>query len=542
MTKTSLPLHLEIQRHGAHYYGLIRASFREQGKVKHTTHGRLTGMPLGQLKVVQAALRGEVVPRGACEAHQITASKEYGASRAVLHVAKELGLDKALYSRPAELWVQACLAMIVGRVVYAGSKLSLSNRWKDTSLWELCGVQGSVDVEEYCYKPMDRLLQRQAAIQRQLAKKHLQNGSLVLYDITSSYVEGTYQDSEIVTFGYNRDGKRGHEQMVIGLLCSPEGCPVGVEVFSGNTQDATTVIKKIEEVQNIYGIEELIFVGDRGMVTRANYEKVKTIQGLKTISALTHRQIVELLKRKVIQVSLFDEQDIVEVVDPDTPQRRYCLCRNPQTAHRETKTRRALLEATRQALDKIAQAKRKTAQEKVAARVGKVLGKTRMGKFLDWEVKDGRLQWSFKQAQIDREQLFDGCYIITSDVPPEHMAKQEIVASYKKLTLVEQAFRNLKTVQLEVRPVYHKTDERIRCHVFLCMLAYYLQWHMKQRLKPLFQSDGQHKHRQWTFEHVIERLKSIRRQEVRVAGMCCQTISGPEGDQQKILDLLKVQL
>jgi transposase len=389
---------------------------------------------------------------------------------------------------------------------------------------------------------MDRLLQRQGAIQDTLAKKHLTNGSPVLYDITSSYFEGQYEDSEIVAFGYNRDGKRGHEQMVIGLLCSPEGCPVAVEIFPGNTQDAATVPEKIAEVQQKYGIQEIIFVGDRGMVTRANYEKVKDRKGLSVISALTHRQIVELLNRKVIQVDMFDETQIVEVIDPDNTGQRYCLCRNPKSADRETRTRKALMDVTRTALDKISQSKRKSMPEAIGKRVGTALAKTKMQKFVHWEVIDGHLIWSFKGDKVSAEELLDGCYIINSDVPIELMDKQEIVASYKKLMLVEQAFRNLKSVQLEVRPVYHKTDERIRCHVFLCMLAYYIQWHMNQRLRPLFQSDGKNKERKWTFEHVIERLKSVRREVVSSEGSSCKVVSTPDEEQKKILDLLKVKL
>lgn len=534
--------HLEIQTSGNKHYGVIRTTFREKGEIRHTTHGTIKDMRLEQLKLIQAAFRGDVLVKGSADAHKVTESKEYGASYAVLQLAKELELDKMIYSRYSEQWVKDCLAMIIGRLVYSGSKLALSHRWEDTALWELCGIEGPVDVDKHCYESMDRLLQRQDAIQRTLAKKHLRNGALVLYDITSSYFEGEYEDSEIVKFGYNRDGKRGHEQMVIGLLCSPEGCPVGVEVFPGNTQDAQTVLNKIAEVQKKYGIQEIIFVGDRGMITHANYQKVKDVKGLNTISALTHRQIKELLERKVIQIDMFDEKEIMEVVDPEEPGRRYCLCRNPKTATREAVTRKGLIEVTRKALDRIAQSKRKSSNEKIAARVGKVLGKWKTGKFVEWSVQDGRLTWKLKTEKIETEELIDGCYIIASDVPAGLMAKQEIVASYKKLALVEQAFRNLKSVQLEVRPVYHKTDDRIRCHVFLCMLAYYLQWHMNQRLKPLFQSDGKNKHRRWTFEYVIERLKSLRRQRLQVQGASCRIVCTPDNSQQKILDLLKVKL
>jgi hypothetical protein len=498
-------------------------------------------MSLSTLKLIQAAFRGEVIPKGSAEGLRTTDSKEYGASQAVLWLARELGLDRAIYSRREE-WVDDCLAMIAGRVVYAGSKLALSQQWKNSALWELCGTEGPVDVDVHCYAAMDRLLARQKAIERTLAQRHLKEGHLVLYDITSSYFEGAYAESELVLFGYNRDGKRRHEQMVIALVCNEEGCPVGVEVFPGNTQDASTVPQKIAQIQNDYGVKEILFVGDRGMITQANAQKVRGIEGLNTISALTHRQIVDLLKRKVITPELFDEQRILEVIDPEEPGRRYELCRNPWTAQRETTTRQNLLEVTRQALDKIAGAKRKSTQEKIGARVGRVLQKYKMGKFVNWEVQDGKLNWHFDEEKIAAELLLDGCYVITTDAQPDQMNSAKTVESYKRLRLVEMAFRNLKTVQLEVRPVFHKTDDRIRAHVFLCVLAYYLQWHMNQRLQPLFASDGLGKNREWTFENVIARLKAIRREKVHLAGAQFHQVTVPQPDQQQILDLLGTRL
>lgn len=230
-----LKYHLEIQEYKGKYSGLIRTSFRVDGKVKHTTHGRLTGMSLDELKMMQAALRGDVTLKSSDDAIRTGESKEYGASYALLELAGKLDLDTIMYSRQGEQWVKDALAMIVGRVIYAGSKLSLSNLSKDSALWELSGVDGEVDVDIHCYDAMDRLLERQPAIQKALAERHIENGSLVLYDITSSYFEGEYKESNVVLFGYNRDGKKGHEQMVIGLICNEEGCPVGVEVFPGNT-------------------------------------------------------------------------------------------------------------------------------------------------------------------------------------------------------------------------------------------------------------------------------------------------------------------
>jgi transposase len=389
---------------------------------------------------------------------------------------------------------------------------------------------------------MDRLLQRQVGIQKALARKHLQERQLVLYDITSSYFEGQYQDSEIVAFGYNRDGKRKHEQMVIGLICNQDGCPVGVEVFAGNTQDASTVPGKIREVQQRYGIQKLIFVGDRGMVTQANYEKVKDWEGLWTISALTHQQILDLLERKLITPELFDERKVVEVIDPDNPKLRYCLCRNPETKAREGATRQRLLELTRSGLEKIARSKRKADAAHIGARVGKLLAKYKMGKFVSWEVKRRKLLWSVDPKKVQAEEIWDGCYVVRSDVPQAELAAAQTVAGYKKLALVEQAFRQIKTVQLEVRPVYHKLDRRIRSHVFLCMLAYYLQWHMKQRLAPLFAQDGTEKNRRWSFANVLERLKAIRQERAKLNGIEFNQVTVPQADQQEILELLKVKL
>jgi len=541
MTATSRRVHLEIQTHRTQAYGLIRSSYREDGKVKHTTHGRITGMSVSQLKLVQAAFRGDVVPMNTPQAMQLLGSREHGASTCVLALARELGLDRAIYSR-REAWVGDVLAMIAGRVVFAGSKLALSNQWKNTTLWEQCGVKGPVDVDKHCYAPMDRLLSRQAAIEKTLAAQHLKEGRLVLYDITSSYFEGEYDESDLVLFGYNRDGKKGHEQVVIALVCNEEGCPVGVEVFPGNTQDASTVPQKIADIREQYGVKEIFFVGDRGMITQASAQQVKGVEGLNLISALTHRQIVELLERKVITPELFDERRIAEVIDPQDMRRRYALCRNPQSAQRETATRQRLLDLTRAGLDKIAHAKRPSTAAKIGSRVGRLLQQYKMGKFVIWEVKENRLQWRFNQERIAAELLLDGCYVICADVRPEAMNAEDLVRSYKKLRFVETAFRNLKTVQLELRPVFHKTDDRIRAHVFLCVLAYYLQWHMKQRLQPLFDSDGEGKHRQWTFENVIHRLMAIRQQKVAMAGVEFYQVTTPDPDQKRILDLLKVKL
>jgi transposase len=287
------------------------------------------------------------------------------------------------------------------------------------------------------------------------------------------------------------------------------------------------------------------------MLTHSNIEALKDEQDLQTISALTHGEMKTLLERKVIALDLFDERSIHELTDPDDPTRRYCLCRNPQTAQRESKTRERLLELTTSALAGIADYKRAASVETLGARVGKALAKYKMGKFIQWSIDADperakstahRLIWSIDADKVAREQQFDGCYIITSDVDQDAMTTMEVVSAYKSLTFVERAFRNLKTVQLEIRPVYHKTDERIRSHVFLCMLSYYLQWHMQQRLAPLFAADAQGAERRWTFRGVIDCLAQITRNRVTVNGAEFDQNSVPTPEQEEILRLLQVTM
>jgi transposase len=438
--------------------------------------------------------------------------------------------------------------MVIGRIVYQGSKLSLCNQFANTCLWKRCGIEGRPDVDEHCYEPLDRLLERQSAIQKKLAAKHLKNGCLVLYDITSSYLEGEYERSKIVDFGYNRDKKKGYKQIVIGLLCNAEGCPVGIEVFKGNTNDATTVNDKVAELRTKYQLERVVFVGDRGMLTAARLDDLRDITGLNTISALTHHQLADLVRRDVIQPELFDEKNIVEISEPDSDRERYCLCRNPVTAKNETETRKRLLALSEEGLTKIADYKQSTTVEILGARVGKLLAKYKMGKFILWEVVQDRdnkkskahvLKWSIDEEKVEREQALDGCYIVRTDVPEEALDSGEVVAGYKALGGVERAFRSLKTTLLEMRPIFHKKDERIKAHVFMCMLSYYLQWHLVDRLRPLFEEDGTGKDRRWTVENVIERLAAIRNNRVSVNGVEFDQITESDTEQSEILRLLK---
>ena len=534
MKRKSTSYHLEIQTHRRNPYGLLRNSYREDGKVLHETICRLTGLSIEQLRTIQASLQNKTVPK---EDFKITRSREYGASFVCVSLIKALGLHKIIYSRTSEEWVRCSLAMIAGRLVYAGSKLALSQCGEYSSLWEICGIDGDVNVNTHCYDVMDRLLERQDAIQKTLAKKHLHEGLLILYDITSSYMEGEYYDSEIVAFGYNRDKKRGHKQIVISLLCAKDGCPVAVEVLRGNTKDETTVLNRINEIKEEYGIVTMIFVGDRGMITRVNHDKIDH-DTTKVITALTHAAIKGLCERGTIQYSLFDEKNIVEVIDGE---RRYCLCKNPDMAVKEAATRQALLKKTTEFLDRIVDSTRKTKLSK-EIRAGKIVNKFKMGKYIVFEGSGENLLYRLDYARIEQDACLDGCYIVFTDASPEDLTAIETVNGYRSLAQVEQAFRNIKTVALEIRPMFHKTDNRIKCHVFICMLAYYVMWHMKRMLVPLFNADGKGAKRKHTFDNVIENLKSIRKESVEFSIAKTNVITTPTDKQSHILELLEVKI
>jgi len=532
-----LEIHTDSRRKNAYSYGLFRETFRENGQVRHRTRGRVTGLSHKQLLALRDFVRrgcpgfGEMT----CE---VLDSREWGASHAVLAMAKALGLPKLLYSR-SEPWVRYAMAMIVGRVVYQGSKLALTHLWKDTALWSLCGLGEDRPEVDECYEAMDRLLERQPAIQEALAKRHLKNGCLVLYDVTSSYFEGEYQCSELVAFGYNRDGKKGHRQVVIGLMTDGNGCPVGVSVYRGNTNDQTTLADRVKELKGTYDLSEVILAGDRGMLTTARLSDL-TEAGMRSVTALTHPQMQKLVQRKVIDASLFDEHNIAEITEPDNPSVRYLLCRNPLTAEKERKTRLALIAKTREALETIARSRKKRTAEQIGAVVGQALAKWKVGKFFAWRVGDGKLEWRLDEPMVRQEESLDGCYVVRTDAPTTVFDQTQAVGAYRQLALVDRAFRQLKTVALEIRPVYHQLDQRIEAHVFLCMLAYYLQWHMQQKLAALFAADGVGEDRRWTWTGVLERLKGIRRQTVTMNGTAVTLTSRPDDEQQELLRLLEV--
>jgi transposase len=531
---------IKSNRNGKTYVShLVRETFRENDKIKHRTISNVSKLPAAQLRVLKKSLKGI---KGDFEMEDLRhgRSYEFGASHVFMELSKDLGLDKMIFSKKTQ-WRDDTLAMIIGRLVYQGSKLSLTNMYKETVLWSLAGHELGLrpDVEKHCYKAMDQLLERKDKIERKLARAHLQDGCMVLYDMTNTWFEGKYEQSELVSFGKAKGGKVGYKQIAIGLLTDKNGCPVGVEIFKGSTSDQTTVLDEVKKLSQKYGLKNLVFTGDRGMLTQKRIDEVSETD-YNTITALTHPQIESLLTKGNIQMDLFDSRDTVEVIDDNNETIRYILCKNEATMKCETETRQALIAKIELELNKKSNVKNKRDPIKVAASVGRLFERCRVEKFFDWDVdKDGKLSWSLKEEKVKQEQRLDGCYIIRTDAPKDVLDKDEVVQGYRNLQKVEQAFKNLKTVSLEIRPMYHKTDERLKSHIFLSTLAYYIQWSAMQRLKPLFDQDGKFKEKRWTFEIILERLKSIRMTEVLIDGIVIKNeISQPDQEQQQILDLL----
>jgi transposase len=355
---------------------------------------------------------------------------------------------------------------------------------------------GSDRIEEReLYDAVDWLLARQARIEKKLANKHLYDGCLVLYDVTSSYYTG--RRSELVQFGSNRDGKRRFPQIVYGLLCNAQGCPVAIEVFAGNTADSKTLSAQVAKVRRRFGVRRVVFVGDRGMITsRRIDDQLRGTEGLDWITALRADTIRLLAQQGIIPRSLFDERDLAEVESPDFPGERLIVCRNPLLAAERARKRDELLAATERELDRVVAAttrrrNRLSGRDQIGLRVGRVLNRHKVGKHFELTIGDDRFSYRRDPARIAEEAALDGIYVIRTSVKPDAFGAEDTVRAYKDRSSVERAFRSFKTVDLKVRPIFHWLDDRIRGHVFLCMLAYYVEWHMRERLAPLLFDDHQ---------------------------------------------------
>jgi Transposase DDE domain len=472
---------------------LLRESFRKDGKVKTRTLANLTHWPDRKVEALRRVLRGETVT-AAVERVEIERSLPHGHVAAVLGTLRAIGLDRLLPRRPDRL-AKLALALIVARVVEPAAKLAtarqLSEATASHSLGALLGLDG-VDEDEL-YRALDVLGAAQPSIEKALARRHLQDGMLVLYDVTSSYLEG--RCCELARFGYSRDGRPDRPQIVFGLLCAANGCPVAVEVFAGDTADPQTLAAQIDKLKKRFALKRVVLVGDRGMITSARIDEELKPAGLDWITALRAPAIQALADDDgPLQLSLFDDRDMAEVSSPDYPGERLIVCRNPALAAERARKREELLAACEKDLAKIQAATTRPrnplrGQDKIALRVGAVLGRRKVAKHFRLTISEDSFDFARNAAAIAREKDLDGFYVLRTSVPEGDLDAGATVLAYKSLARVERAFRSLKSIDLEVRPVHHRLAGRVRAHVFLCMLAYYVAWHMRRKLAPLLFED-----------------------------------------------------
>lgn len=473
---------------------LLRESVREGPKIHKRTLANLSHWAPAQVELLRRVLRGEtlVAPE---EAFEIVRTRPHGHVAAVLGTLRRLGLERLLAAEPSRER-NLSVAMLVARVLDPRSKLATARGLSDETLFSSLGEALGVETadEDELYRAMDWLLPRQPRIETALAKRHLRDGALVLYDVTSTYFEG--RTCPLAHLGHDRDGKPGKLQIVFGLLTDAEGCPVAVEVFEGNTADPKTLAAQIQKVRVGFALTRVVFVGDRGLLTEARIrEELRPIDGLAWITALRAPAIRQLVDSGALQLSLFDEQDLAEITSPDYPGERLIVCRNPLLAQERARKREDLLQATERELTKIAQATQRAkrplrGQARIALRVGRVLGRFKMRKHFRIEITDTLFRFERDAERLAQETALDGIYVIRTSVPAQALAAEATVRAYKRLSTVERAFRSFKSIDHLVHPIHHRLADRVRAHVFLCMLAYYVEWHMRRALASmLFEDD-----------------------------------------------------
>jgi transposase len=467
---------------------LLRRSIRKGKTVTHETLGNLSHLPDHLIDLIKRSLKGEVfVP--AAEAFRVTRSLPHGHVEAVLKMIRKLGLDELVASKPSRRR-DLVIAMIAERLLFPSSKLANTRHWHDTTLAEELGVADAD--EDQLYDAMDWLLERQETIEKKLARRHLSDGALVLYDVTSSYYEG--KTCPLARFGHDRDGKTGCPIIVYGALTDADGRPVAVHVYPGNTGDPKTIPDQVEALTKRFGLSRVVLVGDRGMLTQTQIDVLKKHPGLGWISALRSGAIRRLLADgRLIRVDLEAER-LAEITSPEFPDERLVACSNPQLAEQRRQKRQDLLAATQAELETLAAhvarpaGPRETAAA-IGVRAGKIINHYKMAKHFILTIRDGHLGWARKEDAIKNEELLDGIYVIRTSEPAERLTAADGVRSYKRLALVEQAFRCLKGIDLLVRPIHHRTTDRVRAHILLCLLAYYVEWHLRQAWEPLLFED-----------------------------------------------------
>lgn len=466
---------------------LLRRSFREDGKVKKETLANLSHLPAEVIELIRGALRG-VRYVAADDAFAIERSLPAGHVAAALARARRLELARLIDRSPSRER-DLVMAMIAQRVIAPASKLATSRLLSLSTLADELAVTGAD--EDELYRALDWLGERQARIEDRLARRHLKAGELVLYDVSSSYFEG--RACPLARLGYSRDGKRGTPQIIYGLLCDKVGRPVAVEVFDGNLHDQATVAAQIEKLKQRFGLRSVVLVCDRGMVTKANIDLLGE-QGTHFVTALKAPQVAKLVNDGELQLSLFDEQNLAEITSVDYPGERLVVCRNPLVAAERSRKREDLLAATEAALTQIAarvDAATLTGAAPIGLAVGALANRWKVKKHLDIQITDTTLTFTRKHSQIEAETALDGIYILRTSVSENDLPTADVVRSYKQLAQVERAFRTLKGPELEIRPIHHHLEQRVRAHVFLCMLAYYLTWHLQAAWKPLLFTDEQ---------------------------------------------------
>ncbi len=475
---------------------LLRESYREGDQVKKRTLANLSKLPDDIIDNLKLALKGATLSmnEGIPNHFEVIRSLPHGHVMAILETIKKLGLDKIISEKSSRIR-NVVVAMIVARIINPKSKLATARGFNSETCSQSLGQLLDLEKadEDELYNALDWLLEKQEKIEKHLALKHLESGTLVLYDVTSTYLEGN--GCELGKYGYNRDKKKGKTQIVFGLLCSAKGCPIAVEVFEGNTSDGATLGGQIEKVRKGWGIENVVWVSDRGILTNSKIkELVKPIEGLDYITGLTKPQIRKLAEVEVIQLGLFDQVNLVEFESEDYPDERLIACRNPFIAQKNQLQREALLEAVEKELDLIVQATQREkralkGQDKIALRVGKVLNQFKVNKYYNLEITEEGFSYQRKLELIAQETALDGVYVLRTSLESTLMDAATTVKAYKSLSQVEEAFRCYKSIDLKVRPIYHYKGDRVKAHIFLCMLAYYVEWHLKQCLAPLLFED-----------------------------------------------------
>ena len=460
---------------------LLRRTWREGGKVKNETLANLSHLPAPLIELVKAGLAGKAV--GVLgEGISVVRTLPHGSVAAVVGTMRASGLSALLGSRKSRER-DLTEALIAGRLIAPDSKLACARDLREetarNTLGEVLGVSDAT--EDELYAAMDRLLAQKDRIEAGLAKAHLREGTLVLYDVSGSYYTGTH--CELAKYGHNRDGKKRFPQIVYGLLCAPSGCPVAIEVFEGNTADPKTLETQITKLRKRFGLSRVVLVTDRGVLTQTQIDRVRTIEGFDWVTALRSPSIAKLREQGTIRHSLFDERNLAEVTSPDFPGERLVVCRNPFLAEERSEKREELLRATEKDLDAIVAATRREkrplkGEAAIALRVGRWVNRHKMAKHFELTIADTAFSYRRKEEAIREEAALDGLYVIRTSVPKESMTAEEAVGAYKSLSQVERAFRSLKTVDLEIRPIYHRLSDRVKAHVFLCMLAYYVEWRL----------------------------------------------------------------